>query len=96
MKPAAGSLKRLADTLPPTDLAELNPLPVELIRAYHVRSKHSLEAYAPGPDQPDWAAQPSAFRHYRGAPTVTLPLPALAFDRPFATLADPPPQPQMR
>ncbi|HUW37847.1 MAG TPA: SagB/ThcOx family dehydrogenase [Rhodocyclaceae bacterium] len=44
------------------------------VRAYHERSKHHLDRYAPGPDGLDWAAQPDPFRRYAGAPELDLPL----------------------
>ncbi len=58
-----------------------NPLP-----AYHARTKHRFEAYAEGPGQLDWDAQPAPFRHYPGAPVLELPLAAGRFDRPFSAL----------
>jgi SagB-type dehydrogenase family enzyme len=44
------------------------------VLAYHERSKHRLERYAPGPGQLDWANQPDPFRTYAGAARVALPL----------------------
>ena len=44
------------------------------VRAYHERSKHQLERYAPGPGGLDWATQPDPFRRYEGAPLLELPL----------------------
>ncbi len=41
--------------------------PVERIRAYHERTKHSLDRYAEGPGHLDWANQPDPFRTYAGA-----------------------------
>ena len=46
------------------------------VRAYHERSKHRPERYAPGPETLDWDAQPDPFRRYAGAPVEPLPLPA--------------------
>jgi SagB-type dehydrogenase family enzyme len=43
---------------------------------YHERSKHRLNRYAPGPGGLDWANQPNAFREFRGAPRIALPLAA--------------------
>ena len=50
--------------------------PRRLIALYHERSKHRFGAYAPGPGALDWDTQPAPFRHYRGAPVVSLPLAA--------------------
>lgn len=76
-----------ADTAQPADAA-LAPL-----LAYHRRTKHRFEAFAEGPGQLDWDAQPAAFRHYVGAPVSGLPLTGERFERPFAQLATPPVQP---
>jgi len=75
----------------------------QIVRAYHQRTKHRFETYAPGPDSLDWDAQPAAFRHFTGASSIALPAfadslqdPTLlaALTRPFSTLADPiPPLP---
>lgn len=56
------------------------------IRTYHQRSKHSLTAYAAGPDSIDWDQQPDPFRRYDGAPQVRLPLAADGHDAPYAGL----------
>lgn len=47
---------------------------VERIRRYHRQSKHTPNAYAPGPGFLDWDAQPDPFRRYSGAPLIPLPL----------------------
>lgn len=47
---------------------------MDLVRAYHERSKHHLDRYAPGPGDLDWATQPDPFRHFAGAPELDLPL----------------------
>ncbi len=44
------------------------------VRAYHERSKHHLDRYAPGPGGLDWATQPDPFRRYAGAPELALAL----------------------
>jgi SagB-type dehydrogenase family enzyme len=44
------------------------------VRAYHERSKHHLNRYAPGPGGLDWDSQPDPFRRYAGAPELDLPL----------------------
>jgi SagB-type dehydrogenase family enzyme len=52
-----------------------------LLLAYHARTKHRFEAYAEGPGQLDWDAQPAPFRHYPGAPVLELPLAAERFEQ---------------
>ena len=52
----------------------LNIARMDLVRAYHERSKHHLDRYAPGPGGLDWASQPDPFRRYAGAPELDLPL----------------------
>jgi len=47
---------------------------VTRVRAYHQRTKHMPERYAPGPGYMDWANQPDPFRRFSGAPIVELPL----------------------
>jgi SagB-type dehydrogenase family enzyme len=64
--------------------------PQEIVRAYHARTKHRFEAYAEGPGQLDWDAQPAAFRHYRGAPLLELPLSAASFERGYGRLGEKP------
>ncbi len=44
------------------------------VRAYHERSKHRPERYAPGPGGLDWDSQPDPFRRHAGAPQLDLPL----------------------
>jgi SagB-type dehydrogenase family enzyme len=60
--------------------------------AYHVRTKHRFEAFAEGPGQLDWDAQPEAFRRYPGAPLLELPLSADRYERPYGQLNRPPAQ----
>ena len=67
--------------------------PVALIRAYHARTRHHFNAYAEGPGQLDWDAQPAPFRHYSGAPRRELPLAADAWERPWRELSNPPATP---
>lgn len=62
----------------------------EVVRAYHARTKHRFDAYAEGPGQLDWDAQPAAFRHYPGAPQCELPLAADRFERAFGQLGEKP------
>ncbi len=53
-------------------MSELSP--TDRVFAYHRRTKHRFEAYAPGPPTLDWDAQPAPFRHFTGAAVVQLPL----------------------
>lgn len=70
---------------------------LQTVRAYHQRTKHRFEAYAPGPDTLDWDAQPAPFRHFENSPSIQLPAfraglqdPALlaALTRPFSALGN--------
>lgn len=47
---------------------------LETILAYHQRTKHSLQRYAAGPGELDWASQPNPFRYFVGSPLLPLPL----------------------
>jgi SagB-type dehydrogenase family enzyme len=62
----------------------------DIVRAYHGRTKHRFEAYAEGPGQLDWDAQPAPFRHYPGAPLLELPLAADRFERCYGRLPEKP------
>ena len=75
-------------------LSESNPESAALavVHAYHARTKHRLDRYAPGPETLDWDAQPAPFRHYQGTERTLLPLlselaaddpAALAMNQPF-------------
>lgn len=68
----------------------MSDTPQDVVRAYHARSKHRFAAYAEGPGQLDWDAQPAAFRHYPGAPVLELPLSADRFERPYGRLPEKP------
>lgn len=46
---------------------------LNVVLAYHARSKHSLNRYARGPDTLDWDAQPKAFRDWAGTQQIALP-----------------------
>ncbi len=72
-------------------MSDTAPDPAPLV-AYHQRTKHRFEAFAEGPGQLDWDAQPAAFRRYHGAPVFELPLSGDRFERPFGQLASPPEQ----
>jgi SagB-type dehydrogenase family enzyme len=71
----------------------MSDTPQNPLRAYHARTKHHFAAYAEGPGQLDWDAQPAPFRHYPGAPVLELPLAAERFDRPYADLSTAPASP---
>lgn len=71
----------------------MSDTPQNPLRAYHARTKHHYDAYAEGPGQLDWDAQPSPFRHYPGAPRLELPLTAERFDRPYGQLPEKPKNP---
>ncbi|MBI1174030.1 MAG: SagB/ThcOx family dehydrogenase [Sideroxydans sp.] len=59
----------------------------QTVRAYHQRTKHRFEAYAPGPETLDWDAQPIPFRHFEAAENVPLPaLQAIAQQPAFAAM----------
>ncbi|MES9852880.1 MAG: nitroreductase family protein [Candidatus Thiodiazotropha sp. L084R] len=47
---------------------------LELVRAYHDRTKHRSDKYAAGPDFLDWEQQPDPFRHFEPTPSIQLPL----------------------
>ncbi|HZF49752.1 MAG TPA: SagB/ThcOx family dehydrogenase [Polyangiaceae bacterium] len=48
--------------------------PIDRSLAYHARSKHHPNRFAPSLGYLDWATQPDPFRTYDGAPRVDLPL----------------------
>ena len=48
----------------------------EDLLAYHHRSKHRVNQYAPGPTGLDWGNQPDPFRVFQGAVQLKLPLAA--------------------
>jgi SagB-type dehydrogenase family enzyme len=75
----------------PAAMSDTAPDPAPLV-AYHQRTKHRFEAFAEGPGQLDWDAQPAAFRLYPGAPVFELPLAGDRFERPFGQLNHPPEQ----
>ena len=68
----------------------MSDTPQNPLRAYHARTKHRFEAFAEGPGQLDWDAQPAPFRHYPGAPVCELPLSADRFDRCYGQLPEKP------
>src|SRR5579872_3578890 len=48
------------------------PERLEAVLAYHERTKHAFNHYAPGPGYLDWETQPDPFRRYAGAPLLPL------------------------
>ena len=60
--------------------------PAEIAFAYHARTKHSLERYAPGPETLDWDAQPNPFREFAGAPRTELQLASADIKARFADI----------
>lgn len=73
----------MAESAPPS------PRGVDAVLAYHQRTKHSLKAYAAGPEALDWDAQPNPFRSFAGAPLLQLALPAGPLDASFAEIHRP-------
>lgn len=53
---------------------------MEKVYQYHQRSKHSLKAYAAGPETIDWDDQPDPFRRFDGSKIVPLPRPGKQLD----------------
>ncbi|MBE7567838.1 MULTISPECIES: SagB/ThcOx family dehydrogenase [Acidithiobacillus] len=47
---------------------------VQVVMAYHERTKHHLNRYAAGPEALDWDTQPNPFRTFTGSPRRVLPL----------------------
>ncbi len=74
-------------------MSDTSQNPVDRLQAYHARTKHRFEAYAEGPGQLDWDAQPDAFRRYPGATLTPLPLTGDRFERPYTELAQAPAKP---
>ena len=62
---------------------------LDCVLAYHERTKHRLERYAPGPETLDWTSQPNPFREFSGAPRITLPFADDQLTTPFAHLYQP-------
>lgn len=46
---------------------------LDIVLAYHQRTKHRFDGYAPGPDTLDWDDQPAPFRHFAGTAEIVLP-----------------------
>ncbi|MCG8488912.1 MAG: SagB family peptide dehydrogenase [Chromatiales bacterium] len=47
---------------------------LDLVHAYHERTKHHFDRYAAGPDFLDWEQQPNPFRQFDTSPRIKLPL----------------------
>ncbi len=47
---------------------------LDIVSAYHERTKHRLSAYARGPEYLDWENQPDPFRVFQGCELTELPL----------------------
>ena len=52
-----------------------DPAALEIVAAYHERTKHHYHRFAASQGYMDWATQPDPFRRYDGASLVRLPLP---------------------
>lgn len=59
------------------------------IKAYHQRTKHTLQRYAKGPETIDWDDQPDPFRHFAGCAHYALPPPGQAVPVLFTELDQP-------
>ncbi len=67
----------------------MNNSRINTVLDYHVRSKHSLSAYAAGPETLDWDAQPAAFREWVGTRQFALPRDITVSDITWNALAVP-------
>lgn len=63
--------------------------PVEVVLAYHERTKHRLDRYAAGPETLDWTMQPDSFREFSGSPRIPLPLSGRSLTTSFADIYAP-------
>ncbi len=50
------------------------PTAIDNVRAYHQRTKHHFQRFAPGPGGLDWRNQPDPFRSFAGSARFELPL----------------------
>src|ERR1700680_3071204 len=62
----------LIDTAAPASPDNTSAL--EIVAAYHERTKHHYHRFAAAPGYMDWATQPDPFRRYHGASLARLPL----------------------
>lgn len=60
--------------------------PADIVRAYHQRTKHRIDRYAPGPETLDWDAQPNPFRSFEGCSRIPLSFGAEQLETPFGAL----------
>lgn len=65
------------------------PDAAEIVLAYHARTKHSLKAYAVGPETLDWDMQPNPFRDFVGCARTELALGAERLATSFAEACTP-------
>ena len=63
--------------------------PLGAVRAYHQRTKHLPDQFAPGPGYMNWANQPDPFRRFKGARLIELPLICDPSSVPFGALTTP-------
>src|SRR5579864_8449932 len=56
---------------------------VDVVIAYHERTKHHFHRYAASLGYMDWATQPDPFRRYSGADLIRLPLPKAGRPLPY-------------
>ncbi|MCZ7584653.1 MAG: hypothetical protein M5R36_15685 [Deltaproteobacteria bacterium] len=59
-----------------SDRPETKPDPLDVVRAYHQRTKHHYHRYARALGYMDWETQPDPFRRYDGAELLELDRPA--------------------
>jgi SagB-type dehydrogenase family enzyme len=71
-----------------TEAAPLYSGTAGVVRAYHARTMHRPDRYAPGPETLDWTQQPNPFREFSGSPRLQLPLPGHQLGPSFADLYD--------
>ncbi len=74
---------RKPGSLEQTGLVEGEASAVEVVVAYHERTKHHFHRYAAALGYMDWATQPNPFRRYVGADMVHLPLPKAGRPLPY-------------
>ncbi len=56
---------------------------IQIVDAYHERTKNYVHRLAAGPGHIDFDTQPDLFRHYADAPIIRLPLPIEGFELPY-------------
>jgi SagB-type dehydrogenase family enzyme len=65
----------VASTSPSGEPRHDDPSVLEIVTAYHERTKHHYHRFAASSGYLDWATQPDPFRRYHGASLIRLPLP---------------------